>query len=166
MFGKPLYSQSASSDDYSQSCISKRGSLACVLEPLNSIAIKIGNTRNWKQRAKSYRDQCKVLIEHRCLSRRIPFAYLLEEIVHEMLMAHQHDIACHCCNKIHTELYWFHQGYGFEKYQDEMFYAVVRMLSPVICKWMEAIMKLEHLHRELRHGHLATQAYEEFNNKE
>ncbi|KAF9962190.1 hypothetical protein BGZ70_008106, partial [Mortierella alpina] len=126
-------------------------------KPHDGIAIKIGNTQELTQRADSYRALCKVPIEHGYQFPEeddIPFAYLLVEIVHEMLRAHQHDLACQC-NTIHTELYWFRQGPGFEKYQNKIFYAILRTLEPIICHWIAAIRNLHELHSELQHAHLS-----------
>ncbi|CAO3567347.1 unnamed protein product [Mortierella alpina] len=123
--------------------------------PHDGIAIKIGNTQQLEQRADSHRALCKVPIE--CgyefpEEGDIPFAYLLEVIVHEMLRAHQHDLACQC-NTTHTELYWFRQEPGFEKYQNKVFYAITRTLAPIIHHWIAAIRDLHQLHAELQHAH-------------
>ncbi|KAF9276831.1 hypothetical protein BGZ68_009715 [Mortierella alpina] len=132
-------------------------------KPQDSIAIKIGNTQEWIQRADSHRFHCKVPSEPHVEFPEegdIPFAYLLEEIVHEMLRAHQHDIACQC-KSTHTELYWFHLARGYERFQHKIFDAIVKTLGPIIHRWIAAIRNLQHLHIELQHAHLSTLALQE-----
>ncbi|KAF9576472.1 hypothetical protein EC968_007950 [Mortierella alpina] len=123
-------------------------------KPPNNIAIKIGNTQNMSRRVDDHSTQCQVCIKDSFLfpmEGDIPFAYLLEEIVHEMLRAHQHDIACQC-GKTHTELYWF-PGSELNKYN--IFHAVMKTLGPIIHHWIAAIKNLHHLHAELQRANLA-----------
>ncbi|KAF9988180.1 hypothetical protein BGZ75_009877 [Mortierella antarctica] len=93
------------------------------MEPVNSIAIKIGNTQELGQRADTHLAQCQIPIAKKIQfpeKGNIPFVYLLEEIVHEMLRAHQHDMVCPC-NTTHTELYWFS---GRQSHQENIFDAI------------------------------------------
>ncbi|KAF9940013.1 hypothetical protein BGZ67_008447 [Mortierella alpina] len=125
------------------------------IKPVNSIAIKIGNTQELGQRADTHLAQCQIPIAKKIQfpeKGNIPFVYLLEEIVHEMLRAHQHDMVCPC-NTTHTELYWFS---GRQSHQENIFDAIARTLGPIIHHWIAAIQNLHCLHLELQHAHLST----------
>ncbi|KAI8603395.1 hypothetical protein EDD21DRAFT_35045 [Dissophora ornata] len=84
----------------------------------------------------------------------LPFAYLLEKIIHEILIAHQHDVWCEC-GSTHVDTFWFERLVG-DADGEQSYYAMLELLEPILEKWMEAMRGLEDLHTELLLVHIYT----------
>jgi hypothetical protein len=80
-------------------------------------------------------------------SQPAPMVALLAGIVHELLVAHQHDISCTCTSDngiTHTQVYWFQDLTAAEPFRELM-----DILRPKIEKWLNALRDVH-----ARIGHL------------
>ncbi|KAG0374865.1 hypothetical protein BGX24_009836 [Mortierella sp. AD032] len=112
----------------------------------DSLAIMVGFATNLGYRLESLKD-CSInqsaLSTFPHISSKDPrydgpvaLVELLAGIIHEILVAHQHDIWCPCNppnGRTHTQVYWF-QGLQM----DNPFEELMDILSPRIEKWREA----------------------------
>ncbi|KAF9357095.1 hypothetical protein BGX26_004269 [Mortierella sp. AD094] len=145
--------------------------LACE----KGVLIKIGYSRNLRQRLNQHKTYCKVdsdpiatfpetRIDDDTNLRGIGFVYLLEKILHQIWTLEQRDIPCLCGknkNKgtgvaimtLHTEIFVFERKE--DKTHEDAFKENVRLMEPHIMKWMNAIKSLESLYKKIIAFHSA-----------
>ncbi|KAF9980306.1 hypothetical protein BGZ65_005263 [Modicella reniformis] len=123
-----------------------------------SIALKIGYSTNPGNRLSDHYIKCNMRSD---LSRTfpnalpdagktqgsLPFAHLFEKVIHELLVAHQHDIWC-MCRHTHLEMFWFERVPGDED-GSESYERAMNRLIPTFEKWMRAFQNLAGLHELL-----------------
>ncbi|KAG0207076.1 hypothetical protein BGX33_007034 [Mortierella sp. NVP41] len=113
----------------------------------DALAVMVGFTTDLKTRLK-YVQECSANVfalatfpptpRHRArCGQPVAFVALVAGIVHEMLVAHQHDIWCSCKfpnGTTHTQIYWFQDlttAAPFDELMDS--------LAPRIRKWVDAL---------------------------
>ncbi|KAI8603323.1 hypothetical protein EDD21DRAFT_369410 [Dissophora ornata] len=108
-----------------------------------SVALKIGYSKSPVDRIAHHRESCTISEERSRIfptQGPLPFAHLFEKIVHEILVAHQHDIWC-SCKTTHTEMFWFDRVPG-DTNGTESYDAALALLEPILNKWMDSIRQL------------------------
>ncbi|KAF9576471.1 hypothetical protein EC968_007949 [Mortierella alpina] len=129
-----------------------------VRDPLRSLPVKIGQSWDVQNRFKQHKSKCgvknippKVFPEA-----RIKYIELFEQILHELFVAHQHDILCQCGGTSntkgtnHVEVFWFERLSGGEDLVQD-FEDIVNALRSDVMKCQEffesLVSRLSPIHR-------------------
>ncbi|KAF9940012.1 hypothetical protein BGZ67_008446 [Mortierella alpina] len=87
-----------------------------VRDPRQYLPVKIGQSWNVSQRFKQHKAKCNVLeiTPKEFPETQIKYVELLEHILHEVFVAHQHDLLCRCSTNgtNHVEVFWFERLSG------------------------------------------------------
>lgn len=119
--------------------------------PARSIALKIGYSANITNRIVSHSYGCGMDPNTGVMfpsKGSVPFAHLFEKVMHEILVAHQHDIWCRAHKQTHIEMFWFPR-YSDDIQGTDSYWDTVEELSPIFEKWLSAFQQLDRLHRQL-----------------
>lgn len=84
-------------------------------------------------------------------SKTIPYVVLLAGIMHEILVAHQHDTWCSCRSDfgngvVHNHIYYFQDMPRINTNNSNSnvpFEQVLGILSPIICRWISVVRLIE-----------------------
>ena len=119
-----------------------------------TIALKIGFSTKLSGRLYDHSTKCgmntKQLRTFPNIEEReppVPFAYLFEKVVQELLIAHQHDVWCRC-GSAHVEMFLFERIEG-DHNGTNSYRKTMDRLAPTFEKWMKAFQDLEDLHTKL-----------------
>ncbi|KAF9343442.1 hypothetical protein BGX34_006766, partial [Mortierella sp. NVP85] len=119
-----------------------------------TIALKIGFSTKLSGRLYDHSTKCgmniKQLRTFPNIEEReppVPFGYLFEKVVQELLIAHQHDVWCRC-GSAHVEMFLFERIEG-DHNGTSSYRKTMERLAPTFEKWMKAFQDLEDLHTRL-----------------
>ena len=102
-----------------------------VRDPEQTLPVKIGQTGDTAIRIKQH-NNCGIRAEPLKMLPEINYVYLLEHMLHELFVAHQHDLLCGCpggdAERNHIEVFWFERLSGGKNFNED-FQVIVDALS-------------------------------------
>ncbi|KAF9275554.1 hypothetical protein BGZ68_010706 [Mortierella alpina] len=122
-----------------------------VRDPQKTLPVKIGQSEDIDTRFEQH-EKCGIKAEPHEIFREIDYVHLFELMIHELCVAHQHDLLCGCQtdpDKNHIEVFWFERLSGGTDLHGD-FEAIVKALRSDIKK-CRRFVKL--LGRGLSHVH-------------